>query len=197
MSDEDLASVVAYIRSIKPVRNALGVTSLPEEIKQSLPPVEHISEPVASPDFSDPVKRGEYLVTIGNCTECHTPKDKRGAPLPGLDFAGGFVLEGPWGKVASANLTSDPSGISYYDERMFIDVIRTGQVKARQLSSIMPWNYFRNMSDEDLKAIFAYLKTVTPVKHRVDNTETPTLCKVCGFRHGFGDRNEPQTLERP
>ena len=189
MSDEDLASVLAYIRSIPPVRNQLPTTVLPDEIRNSLPPHQAITEPVPEPDLSDPVRRGEYLVTLGNCTECHTPKDEHGAPLPGLDFAGGFVMTGPWGEVASANITSDPSGISYYDEALFIKTIRTGQVQARKLNSVMPWIYFRNMTDDDLKAIFAYLRTLRPVQHRVDNTEKPSHCSICGGVHGFGNRN--------
>ncbi len=45
------------------------------------------------------------------------------------------------------------------------------------------------MRDEDLKTIFSYLRTLRPVRHVVDNTEPPTLCKICGQKHGFGDRN--------
>lgn len=189
MSDKDLASVIVYLRSIESVRNALPTTELPEELKKTLNP-EPITAPVPPPDMSNPVRRGEYLVRLGNCTSCHTPSDEQGQLISGLDFAGGLVLKGPWGEVASANITPDPSGISYYDEALFLQVMRTGHVRARKLNSIMPWGYFRNMTDEDLKAIFAYLRTLTPVKHRVDNTEPPTYCKVCGFRHGFGERNE-------
>ena len=54
----------------------------------------------------------------------------------------------------------------------------------------MPWGYFRNMTDEDLKAIFAYLRTLPAVKHRIDNTEAPTACPVCGKRHGHGELNQ-------
>ena len=72
---------------------------------------------------------------------------------------------------------------------MFVNVIRTGTVKARPLANIMPWEFFRNLSDDDLKAIFAYLRTLKPVQHRVDNTETARFCKVCKGKHGFGDRN--------
>jgi mono/diheme cytochrome c family protein len=189
MSDEDLVSVVSYIRTIKPVTNKLPNTKLPEEIKGVLPPPQPITGPVAAPDMGDMVKRGQYLVTLGNCAECHTPRSETGAPLPGLEFGGGGILDGPWGRVASANLTPDPSGIPYYDEALFIQTLRTGSVQARKLNSIMPWGYFRNMTDEDLKAIFAYLKTLKPVKHTVDNSETPTKCKVCGAMHGGGDRN--------
>jgi hypothetical protein len=66
---------------------------------------------------------------------------------------------------------------------------RTGYVKAREINQIMPWGDYRNLTDEDLKAIFAYLRTLKPVKHRVDNTEPPTLCKLCGLSHGAGNRN--------
>ena len=53
----------------------------------------------------------------------------------------------------------------------------------------MSWYDYRNLTGEDLKAIFAYLRTLKPVKHRVDNTEPPTPCKLCGFSHGLGNQN--------
>lgn len=95
----------------------------------------------------------------------------------------------PPGETTSPNITPDPSGISYYDETLFLEMMRTGQVKARKLNVTMPWNLYGKMTDDDLKAIFAYLKTVPAVNHKVDNTEPPTPCKVCKGRHGFGDRN--------
>jgi mono/diheme cytochrome c family protein len=192
MSDEDLASVVVYLRSINPVRNVVPKTMLPEVVKGSLPPHQPITEPVTGPDMSNPVARGKYLVTLGNCMSCHTPMNKQGQPLKQLAFGGGVRFTGPWGQVSSANITPDASGISYYDEALFVKTLRTGQVGARKLNSIMPWGYFRNMTDEDLKAIFAYLRTVTPVQHRIDNTEEPTECEVCRSRHGFGDKNHSE-----
>ena len=89
----------------------------------------------------------------------------------------------------SANITSDPSGIPYYEEKLFLDVMHTGYVKARKLNQILIWWDYRGLTDEDLQAILAYLRTVPPVKHRVDNPEPPTPCKVCGNVHGTGDRN--------
>jgi hypothetical protein len=79
--------------------------------------------------------------------------------------------------------------ISYFDEAMFIQVIRNGGFRTRQLSNIMPWAYFRNLTDDDLKAIFSYLRTLKPVCHRVDNTEPPTYCKQCRTKHGQGSLN--------
>jgi hypothetical protein len=195
LSDEDLASVIVYERSLAPVHIERPNTMLTDEVKktfQALPPLEHVPEP----DRSDRRAYGKYLVTAGHCDLCHTPEDDQGNPTPGMDFAGGAPLIGAWGPdpnkvitVASLNLTPDPSGISYFDENMFVKVIRSGKVEARPLSNIMPWAYFRNLSDDDLKAIFAYLRTLKPVQHRVDNTEPPRYCKLCRGKHGFGDRN--------
>ena len=189
MSDEDLASIIVYLRSLPPVRNALPTTELPEPVKASLPPPRPVSAPVPPVDSSNPIKRGAYLVALANCVECHTPVDVQGRPLPGLDFAGGRILKGPWGEVASANITPDPSGISYYDQKLFLQVLHTGHVRTRKLNPIMLSGYYRNMTDEDINAIYAYLSTLPPVSHRVDNTESPTLCKRCGSKHGYGERN--------
>lgn len=189
LSDEDLASVIVYIRSIPPVRKALPKTEIIFPVKYFIRNVpQPITSPVPQPDVSTPVKRGQYLVTISGCTDCHTPQTK-GQAIHGLEFAGGFILDGPWGRVASTNITPDPSGISYYDEAMFLQTIRTGYVKARKINQIMPWWHFRDLTDEDLKGIFAYIRTLRPVKHRVDNTEPPTLCRLCGFSHGLGSSN--------
>lgn len=113
--------------------------------------------------------------------------DAEGTRLP---YAGGQLIEAPSGEeVAAANLTPDPSGIAYYDETMFIGVLRTGRVGGvRELSYAMP-RRFRGLTDEDLKAVFAYLRTVPPVKHRVDNTEPPAYCKLCDRTHGAGALN--------
>jgi hypothetical protein len=106
-----------------------------------------------------------------------------------MEYGGGEVLQGPWGDATSANITMDASGIAYYDEALFLQVMHTGFVKARKLSSIMPFGEFTSLTDDDLKAIFAYLRTVPPVKHRVDNSLPSTYCKLCRRKHGGGDQN--------
>ena len=189
LSDEDLASVIVYLRSLPPVHHVVPKTELIFPVKYLIRSVpQPITAPVPPPDLPTPVKHGEWLVRVAGCRDCHTPQ-KMGTPLPGLDLAGGWVMKGPWGTVASANLTPDPSGISYYDEDLFLKVMHTGYVNARELAPIMPWWVHRGMTDEDLKDMFAYLRTAPPIKHRVDNTEPSTPCKVCGFAHGTGDRN--------
>jgi mono/diheme cytochrome c family protein len=189
-SDEDLASIIVYIRSLPPARNALPQTEIIFPVKYLIRVVpEPLAAPVPDPDLSQPVKRGEFLVTTAGCADCHTPIDGQGQPLPGMDYSGGQIFDGPWGNVATANLTPDASGIPYYDEALFLQTIRTGAVRARTLNQIMPWFVYRNMTDDDLNAVFAYLKTLKPVKHLVDNTEPPTMCEVCKVEHGGGNKN--------
>jgi mono/diheme cytochrome c family protein len=195
MSDEDLASVIVYLRALPAVRHEVPKTEMIFPVKYLIRNVpQPVTDSVAAPDLSTPVKRGAYLTNIAGCTDCHTPMDNHGQRLAGLEWAGGFILEGPWGRVASTNLTSDPSGIPYYDEKLFVNVIRTGQVRARKLSAIMPFPFYRGMTDQDLSAIFAYVHQLPPIKHRVDNSLPPTYCKVCKQKHGGGEQNDsPQT----
>lgn len=189
MPDEDLASVIVYIRSLAPVKNPLPQTEIIFPVKyliRSAP--EPITAPVPQPDLSDQLKRGAFMTQMASCAECHTPQE-RGQVKPGFEFAGGLLFETPQGRVMAANITPDASGIGYYDEDLFLQAMRAGKVKARALSPIMPWSFYSQMTDDDAKAIFAYLRTLKPVKHTVDNTETLTACTLCGLKHGGGDRN--------
>jgi len=190
MSDEDVASVVVYLRSLPSVRNELPKTEIIFPVKYLIRSVpKPLAGPVPYPDASDRVAWGRYMVTIGGCEDCHTPQDAHGQEIAGMNFAGGAVFEDPGGRAAATNITPDASGISYYDEALFVQAIRTGSVGARKLSPVMPYAFYRNMTDDDLKAIFAYLRTLKPVKHRVDNSLPPTYCKLCGQSHGAGDQN--------
>jgi mono/diheme cytochrome c family protein len=190
MSDEDLASIIVYLRSLPPVHQKQDQTQIIFPVNYLIRAVpQPLTEPVPAPDVSTPEKRGKYLVTIIGCTDCHTSQDDQGQPLPGMGFAGGFIMEGPWGRVASSNITPDPSGIPYYDLALFTQVFRTGYAKSRPINQIMPWTSFREMTDEDIAAMFSYIKTLKPVMHRVDNTEPPTYCKIDKQMHGGGNQN--------
>jgi len=193
MPDEDLASVVVYLRSLPPVRNLLPKSEIIFPVKYFMRNAPRpITAPVPQPDLSDPVKRGSFLVNLIGCGDCHTPVDNHHNPIRGMEFGGGQIIALPSGKVASANLTPDPSGIPYYDEALFIKAMRTGNVGARELNDAMPWMILGKMTDQDLAAIFAYLKTLKPVTHVVDNSLPPTLCPIDGAMHGGGNQNRKQ-----
>jgi mono/diheme cytochrome c family protein len=190
MSDEDLASVIAYLRTVPAVRREIPPTEAPFPVNRLINAVpQPVTETVAEPDRTTPQKRGEYLVTLAGCGDCHTPMNERGEPRSGLEFAGGTEFDNPIGKVVSLNVTPDPSGIPYYDEDLFIEAMRTGSVRARKLHPQMPYVIYRKMTDEDLRGVLAYLKTLKPVRHRVSNADPPTDCPLCKGRHGLGDQN--------
>lgn len=176
LSDEDLASIIVYLRSIPAIKNRLPRTQLPPELYAELKP-EPITSPVPPPDFADPVKVGAYLTSLGRCAECHGEK-----------FAGMGGFEQVDG-LASANLTPAPSTNLYYEFPAFVEAMHLGKVGARKFNAPMPWWYFGHMNEGDLHAIYTFLHTLEPVTHRIDNTEPPTDCPLCGTRHGFGDRN--------
>src|SRR4030095_9478485 len=189
MSDEDLASVIVYLRTVPAVRNQLPTTKMPFPLNyftQNVP--EPVTAEVPPPDESTPVARGAYLVALGACADCHTPQEK-GQPMPGMEFAGGFLVKEPKGDVVSANITPAASGIGYYNDTSFVQAMRTGKVGARHLHASMPWYFYGKMTDDDLKSVFAFLQTVKPVKHQLDNTEPPTYCRLCKQKHGFGRTN--------
>lgn len=188
MTDEDLASVVVYLRSLTPIRNVLAASEVNFPVKYL---IRGVPEPVTSAvqaDLSTPVSRGRYLVEIAVCSECHTPI-KRGQPIAAMKFAGGQVFDEPSGKIASANITQDATGIGSYSEETFLKAMRTGYVGKRQLNTLMPWQFYAGQTEEDLKDIHAYLKTLPAISHHVDNSKPGTMCKKCGAVHGGGDEN--------
>ena len=70
-------------------------------------------------------------------------------------------------------------------------------MKGRELSPLMPWIVFRHLSDDDLNALFAYLRALPPVKHVIDNVAAPTKCEICGGDHPLGryNRHTPPKLQ--
>jgi mono/diheme cytochrome c family protein len=146
----------------------------------------------------DMLARGEYLVDVGGCHHCHSPKIQtdKGVVLdpdrilsghPANEALADYDLEtgksfllfnmsltatiGPWGTSFAGNLTPDDTGIGTWTEAQFINAIRKGKLKgldgSRDLLPPMPWEDFAKMTDEDLKAIFAYLNTLKPVENIV------------------------------
>lgn len=191
MPDEDLASTIVYLRSLKPVRNPLPASAVPFPLNRLINGVPAPIDAPVTADLSTPEKRGAHLVEVAACGECHSARDERGGKPAGFTFAGGTGMPYEGRKtIYTANITPGVNGIPYYTEDLFIEVMRTGKVKARQLDPVMPTLYYRNMTDQDLKDIFAHLKTLTPVDHYVDNAMPATLCAKCGLSHGGGERNK-------
>jgi len=117
-------------------------------------------EPAAAMDL---VQRGEYLARIGNCISCHT---RHG----GEAFAGGMSFGAPYaslGTLYSTNITPDrTTGIGGWKEQQFVRAMHEGRAPDHgRLFPAFPYNYFSRVTDDDAKAIFAYLRTVKPVRY--------------------------------
>jgi mono/diheme cytochrome c family protein len=160
------------------------------------------ADPKAS---KDAVERGRYLVFLGGCNDCHSPKtftpegpvpdqarllsgSPAGSKLPPIDMKAlqpGYwylmapdmtAYVGPWGQSFAANLTPDEqTGIGLWSEDIFIKALRTGKHmgEGRTILPPMPWQDFNKVSDEDLRAIFAYLKSLPPIKNAVPQPVAP------------------------
>jgi mono/diheme cytochrome c family protein len=123
-----------------------------------------------------PAERGKYLVSVMGCGDCHTPGTFYGAPIMSRFLAGGEMgWAGPWGVVYARNLTPDPeTGLGKWTPEQMAHVIRTGnRPDGRQLAPIMPWMNFANLTDEDVMAIVAYLRSLPAVKHKVPDVVPP------------------------
>src|SRR6202011_4597656 len=105
------------------------------------------------------VKRGRALAAIGNCSTCHTVRG-------GKDFAGGLPVPTPFGAVYSSNITPDAeTGIGRWPEEAFRRAMRSGVDRGgRHLYPTFPYDHFTNVSDEDDRALYAYLMTRRPVR---------------------------------
>jgi cytochrome c553 len=176
MSEEDLYAIVAYIRTLKPIKNEVGEKELDfpvNYIEKTLPLDSY--KPQKAPEKSDMKAYGKYLVTIASCNDCHTQVED-GEPIAGLELAGGTSMDLPFGTIRSANLTPDvETGLGAWTKEQFIQRFKsmaTDQVKNMEMqpgsfNTIMPWTMYAGMSEEDLGAIYEYLHSLKPVKNMV------------------------------
>ena len=176
MSDEDLYSIIAYIRTLRPIENDVPDHQLdfPLNFIVKMMPAPHVT--IQPPDTSYQYEYGQYLVNAAGCIDCHSQK-VRGEPIKGLEFAGGFEFRYPWGTVRSANITPDvESGIGSWTADDFVGRFEqyamadssTLAALAAEYNSPMPWVAFSGMSERDLTDIYKYLRTVPPVKNQVE-----------------------------
>lgn len=178
MDPEDIYSIIAYIRSL-PAKESKVLTSESDFpmnfIINTIPQKTDVKTVKPSPN--DQIAYGRYLVNAASCSECHSKMEK-GQPVPGMDFAGGNEFKYPDGKTVSvsANITPDhETGIGSWTEEQFLNRFKAYRdIKANpkpvgkgEFQTVMPWTMISGMEDSDLKAIYAYLRTIKPVQNKV------------------------------
>ena len=175
MDEADIRSVIAYIRTLKPIKNDVpkSHSDFPMNfIINTLPEKAHLSK---KPSPTDKVNYGRYL-GLG-CKECHS-KAEKGNLIPGTEFGGGREFALADGSVVrSGNISSDKeTGIGNWTNEQFIYLFRIHSdsatlnktLKAGSFNSFMPWTMYGKMRSEDLDAIFEFLKTVKPINNKVE-----------------------------
>ena len=166
IADADIDAVVAYLRTVPAVKNAVAKSTY----HSALPPTwgPPIDKPIAAPPVSDRVAYGAYLAgPLGHCVECHTPMGpdhrRQFATLLG---AGGTQFNGPSGLSVAKNITSDPEqGLGKWTDAEIERAIRTGIDKdGHPLKPPMGYGYYSRISADDMAALIAWLRSLPPRK---------------------------------
>lgn len=175
MAKNDLLSIIAYIRTLKPIKNQVPERHLMIPISLAYPAAalrKSVDENIAPPQ-SDSIKYGGYLVEMAGCSGCHTPYIRGEEDLSRMMGGGNLFNLGSF-KVTSANLTPDSAtGIGARGEMAFLEKFyvcrqETGyNFNPGKLNTVMPVVSFAGMTDGDLKAIYVYLRSLKPVRNAV------------------------------
>jgi len=177
MTREDLYSIIAYLRGLPPIKNNVPASKPDFPMNLILHTIPKKAQYAQAINVDNALSRGAYLFNAAACGECHTKKDK-GNPIAGMELAGGFEFPLPSGGVVrSSNITPDKeTGIGSWTEAAFVsrfkryaDSTYVPQTIAKgTFNTIMPWTMYKNMAEQDLKDLYAYLQRVKPVSNRVD-----------------------------
>jgi mono/diheme cytochrome c family protein len=162
VTEADMDAIVAYLRTIKPVSNKVADPiyrmAAPPQV---LPGSENAYTPAM---LDDTLKRGFYLATVGHCMECHTPMVKGHHDFAADLGRGGFEFPGPWGVSVSRNITSSKTkGIGGWTDAEIKRAITQGVDKdGNKLKPPMGYGYYAHMTDADLDAVIAWVRTLPP-----------------------------------
>lgn len=177
MTKEDIFSIIAYLRVLKPIKNSVteSVNDFPMNLIVKTIPKDVESHPII--DENNMIEYGKYLFNAASCNDCHTQITDKGEYIKGLELAGGRVFNTPMGKIISANISSDKeTGIGKWTKEFFINRFKAfskenydnHKILNGEKQTIMPWTMYSNMTEKDLTAIYNYLMTVKPINNKIN-----------------------------
>jgi mono/diheme cytochrome c family protein len=182
MDKDDLESIIVYLRTLKPIVNEVpeSKADFPMNfIINTIPKEPYYSK---RPNESDAIAYGGYLFNAASCSECHS-KQEKGKPIEGMELAGGFEFPMVTGGITrSSNITQDKvTGIGNWSEADFVNRFKFYtdssyipiKVSKGNFNTVMPWTMYGGMTEKDLKAIYAYLKTIKPINNSVEKFANP------------------------
>ena len=176
MDKEDIYSIISYVRSLPSIENSVpdSEPDFPMNFIINTIPQKPVHQ--ARPEKTDLLAYGGYMTNASGCVECHTRVDK-GQIIPEFKFGGGRDFKFPDGSVVmSANISPDKeTGIGAWTQEMFVQRFKMfadstyspPSVAPGDFNTIMPWTMYGKMNEEDLIAIYSYLKTVKPISNQV------------------------------
>ena len=178
LTNEDLTAIISYIRTLPPQHNDVKIRNfnllgyianafLIKPVGPSAPSRDTLHRDTT-------VAYGKYLaLNVSGCRDCHTNRNLQTGEFTGPEYAGGFHMESDTDpkhyECITPNLTSDNSTgvLANWSENAFINRFKAGKVISH---SPMPWGPFKRIEDNDLKAIYKFLKTLSPIKNSIPNT---------------------------
>lgn len=164
LSDDDLASIVMFLRSLPATESAKPLPA--SEYRIPLPPAYGPPvETVAAPAQGVTAEYGAYLAgPVAHCMECHTPMGPQGPMLDTHLGAGGFEFHGPWGTSIASNLTSHADGLAGYSDTELAKMITEGiRPDGSAMLPPMPYGHFKAFTPDDLSAVILYLRSLPPI----------------------------------
>ncbi len=172
LSDDDALAIIAYLRTLAPIKNDAGRVTLdfPVSMFARAAPQPLEKSPPPPPPAADKMARGQWLLKVCSCNDCHDKVNERMEKIPGGTLAGGakFPLPDDKGTLFVPNITSDKAtGIGAYSDEDLKRVLREGKGKSGRFLYMMPWSYYQGLTDEDKEALFIALRAVPPVSNVV------------------------------
>lgn len=183
MNDEDVQSIIAYLRTLDPVENVPAESKADFPFNFILNTIPKKAEPMPRPDPNNELATGKYLVTIAGCIECHT-QVKQGQIIPEKAYSGGRDFKLAAGTLYSSNITPDKqTGIGTWTKEAFIarfksyadSSYKAHKVSPNEFQTIMPWTMYGGMKEQDLGAIYTYLMSLQPVQNKVPEKFKPDV----------------------
>jgi mono/diheme cytochrome c family protein len=160
IADDDLKAIIAYLRAQPPVSNKVEKSKYNIALPPNYGPE---IKSVKAPPARNKVLYGRYLADIGHCMDCHTPRNDKGQLVLAKVGSGGQVIPGPWGKSVTRNLTPHETGLKGWTDEQIAHSVRTGTDReGKPYKPPMAFGWYKNIADDDMFAIIAYLRTLKP-----------------------------------
>lgn len=176
MNNEDIYSIIAYIRTLKPQSSEIPEREFDFPMNFIINTIPQKNTPANEIPAKGTIEHGQYLFNAAACGDCHTKQDK-GQPIEGMEYAGGFEFKiGNTAIVRSVNITPDKeTGIGNWTKEQFIERFKVyadssyqaKKVEPNQFNTVMPWTMYGGMNKEDLSDMYDYIMTLKPIKNNV------------------------------